>query len=148
MSLVISRDQRIVSALYPPKEGAKDKGSIDRIAEARQSAARARALPTMVLRHGVMLTLEYLDAKVTEGPGEVDEHGLATLLRKGLRAALPMLSKESDLPWPQTSDLASMSPIRYIAVQDAAIVVATWIKRLVEARMPEQSPTMSEKERR
>jgi hypothetical protein len=85
----------------------------------------------MVLRHGAMLTLEYLDAKAKE-----ETPNLATLLRKGLRAALPVLAKDANA-WPDTQALASMSLMQYIAVQDAAVVVATWIKRLVEARAPE-----------
>lgn len=130
MSLPLSRDQLVVLALYEPKDP-KAKGTVDLIAEDRESAARARALPTMVLRHGVMLTLEYLDAKAKD-----ETPNLATLLRKGLQAALPMLAKDANA-WLDTHALASMSSLQYIAVQDAAVVVATWIKRLVDARAPE-----------
>lgn len=134
MSAHLSRDQRVVLALLEPK-GGRPEDTIDAVAKNREVRARARALPTMILRHGLMLTLEYLDGK---GPEErQDENGtkpnLAVLLRAGLRAAVPGTDAKAS-SWPKTSDLAAMPLLRSIAMQDAAVGVATWIKRMVEAR--------------
>lgn len=133
MSPRLSRDQRIVLALYEAKEADGSTRTLDTLANDKQALARVHALPAMILRHGAMLTLEYLKAKVEDG-----KPNPATLLRKGLRAALS--KPESPESWPATIDLAQMSPLHYIAAQEAAIIVATWLKRLVEARAPRKSP--------
>lgn len=120
MSAMLSRDQRVVLALLDA-EGEQAIASLT----TGERLARCRDLPTMVLRHGPMLSLEYLDGK---------DAGLAALVRRGLRAALPGFSSRGD--WPVRRDLVEIDAGRYLAVVDASVVVATWVKRLVEAEAP------------
>lgn len=118
MSVLLSRDQRVVLALL----GATGEQAIGALSTGER-LARCRDLPTMVLRHGPMLCLEFLDGK---------DAGLAGLVRRGLRAALPGFSNNEG--WPTRQDFGEpMDAGRYLALVDAAVVVATWVKRLVEA---------------
>ena len=117
----LTRDQRIVAALTTP--GDDGRASMDSLAQSTGSRALAQALPVMMQRHGVMLTLEYLNGK--ESANQLKE-----CLERAILASVQGIVQPQSL---STNALARIDPVRYLAIEGSAVEAATWLKRLVEA---------------
>lgn len=113
-----TREQKIVLALsskVPPK------------GEEVKAYKRAQALPVMLIRHGLLQVSVFLAAK-----GDADAK-ILEWLRAGMAAVLGEQTLEP-------AALAALPMRRYLLAQEVAVEVATWLKRIVEARLPEEKP--------
>ena len=113
-----TREQVIVSALSDkvPLAGA----GVERY-------KRAQALPVMLIRHGLLQVCGFLEAK-----GAEDEQ-IRSWLELGVSAVLGTTRLK-------TATLAALPLRRYLLQQEVAVEVATWLKRIVEARLPQETP--------
>lgn len=96
------------------------------------------SLPGMLLRHGLLQTLAFLKRKAASGEDKESKEAqgnraLLELLDRGVSAAsgVPgtgLLSPDA------LASLANQELATYLHIQETAVMVATWIKRLHEAR--------------
>ncbi len=112
-----TRDQRVVAAY--------DRDGRPRTASAKLRS-RARDLPAMLRRHGLLQVLSFLAAK------KKDDGTLAELLCHGIGEALGERI-ETKAYTRYRDDLAKLSLGEYLRHQEASLVAASWLKLLIEA---------------
>lgn len=93
--------------------------------------ARARSLPTMLRRHGPVQVLLFLAAK------DDADRKLGTWLLDGIATVLPEAGEHKDKLDGYAGFLATVPLERYLLHWQTAVEVAGWLKRLVEARCPQ-----------
>jgi hypothetical protein len=116
-----TRDQRVVECLA--EELPPDPGKLEAV------RARARSLPAMLRRHGLLQVLLFLDSHATERPADGQ---LARWLVSGITTALGQ--KKAGDPAEYAARLAGTELFNYLLCWETAVEVAGWLKMLVEAR--------------
>lgn len=101
---------------------------------------RAESLPTMLVRHGLLPTWMFLRSK-GQGAGGETERAVCALLLAGIRGAVapmgieslttlhkPLADRECDFD----SDLAKVTLLEYLLLQEVAVetaaILARWVK--------------------
>ena len=133
-----TRDQRVVETLTHLLNQVGDAGMLEK------ARARARALPAMLRRHGLMQVLLFLDSKgaangdsaaSTQNDGE-----LARWLVAGLTSTLEPEEPDSPAapiePAAYAQELAGVDLFTYLKRWETAVEVSGWLKMLIEARCP------------